>query len=149
MKEYKTDWIYYLKLSPKLSKNFFDMDAHFKERGITLIPVTLSELLGLTKGEGDFHCVSCIASFADAKYYLKKARKIIHILLRSKRMHWYIASSFAFTNEASLFSVYGNYHFARLPIGVKKFCDIIVTTIHAKSNSKTKWPGGKRPRMGL
>ncbi len=144
MSEEKTDWIFYLKLNKNLPEHFFDLDLEFKKNGFTLIPVTISELLTVTKGEGNFHVVATVTGMSEATHYTKKVKKVFKMLLRSGRMHSYIASSFKFVDETAQYGKTGQYHFVPLPVSMKYFCDTISKIIKSKDNKTRKWPGGTR-----
>lgn len=147
MMEQKSDWIFYLKLTPKLPKKFFDLDNHFKEMGYTLIPVTFKDLVSINKGENTFHVLTIISSFDESTYFEKRVRKLAHYFLRAKRMHMYLVSSFKFTDDTHLFGSSGMYHYVQLPVSIKKFCDTIGETIKNKKLHKRKWPGASS-RLG-
>lgn len=142
MNEEKTDWIFYLKLNRNLPEHFFKLDQEFKKNGYTLIPVSISELITVTKGEGSFHVVAAINGFSEATYFTNKVQKVFQMLLRSKRMHTYIASSFKFIDETAMFGKSGQYHFVSLPVTMEHFCGTISKIIQTKDNQTRKWPGG-------
>lgn len=140
MKEEKSDWIFYLKLNKNLPEHFFDLDLEFKKRGFTLIPVSISELNSITKGEGRFHVVTTVTGMAEATHYSKKVQKIFHMLLRSGRMYTYIASSFKFIDETAKFGKTGQYHFVSLPVSLDYFCGTISKLIESTESQRRKWP---------
>lgn len=144
MKEEKSDWIFYLRLSRKLPKHYFELDQEFKSLGYSLIPVTISELVSVTRGEGSFHVVTAVTGMAEATHYTKKVQKVFGLLLRNKRLNLYISSSFKFIDQTSIFGKTGQYHYTQLPVSMKNFCGKITTTITNKENQVKKWPGGTR-----
>lgn len=144
MMDEESDWIFYLKLTPKLPAKFFELDHLFRANGHTLVPVTFKDLVSINKGKSDFHVITAIGSFEEAGYFQKRVRKLAHYFLRSKRMHLYMASSFKFVDDTHLFGASGMYHYVQLPVGLKKFCDTITKTIKAKKSNKRKWPGASR-----
>lgn len=147
MKEEKTDWIFYLKLNRNLPEHFFELDQEFKKNGYTLIPVSITELISVTKGEGRFHVITAVTGFTQATYYANKVQKVFQMLLRSKRMYTYVASSFKFIDETALFGKSGQYHFVPLPVTMEHFCGTISKIITTQDNKTRKWPGGTR-RLG-
>ena len=76
-----------------------------------------------------------------------KVQKVFQMLLRSKRMHTYVASSFKFIDETALFGKLGQYHFVSLPVTMEHFCGTISKIITTQDNKTRKWPGGTR-RLG-
>lgn len=144
MMEERSDWIFYLKLTPKLPAKFFELDHLFKANGQTLVPITFKDLISINKGEAEFNVIIIAGSFDEASYFEKRVRKLAHYFLRSKRMHLYLASSFKFLDDTHLFGSSGIYHYVQLPVGLKKFCDTITETIKNKRASKRQWPGSSR-----
>lgn len=141
MMEEKSDWIFFLRLTPKLPAKFYELDHVFKQTGKTLIPVSFKDLISINKGEDKFHVICVIGSFDEAKYFEKRVRKLTHYFLRSRKMNLYTASSFKFIDDTHLFGSSGQYHYVQLPVGLKKFCDTITETINNKKLHKRKWPG--------
>ncbi len=141
MKGEKSDWIFYLKLSKKLTSHFYSLDKEFKNNGITLVPITLSELLSVTKGEGKFHVITCIRGFSEASYYTKKVKKIFSYLVRSGRLNLFVTSSFNFINETHLFGRTGHYFYYQLPLKIPHLCDTISKEIDRQDSGERRWPG--------
>ncbi|MCO4754254.1 MAG: hypothetical protein KC478_07215 [Bacteriovoracaceae bacterium] len=149
MSSIKDEWIFYLKLSPKLPENFLFLDENFKQFGFNLIPVSFPNLLELIKTDETFHVVTIISSQKEAGYYMKHVSKHIKNLLRFRKINFFTASSFDFINESSKLTFRDNYEFHKLPIQSSVLCDNIITTVLDKAVENTKWPGGKRPKMSI
>lgn len=149
MKGSKGEWIFYLKLGSKLPQHFFEMDQEFKLQGVSLVPISFSNLLEVTRGEDAVPVIVVVSSIAEANYYVKKLMKLIRVLLRYKRIDLFKASSFSFLNESAQLKTRDNYHFFSLPVSRTQFCDTILTRVTEKSTNVLKWPGGKTPRMSL
>ncbi len=141
MKEEKSDWIFYLKLSRNLPEYYFDLDREFKSQGLTLIPISISELISITKGEGKFNVFTGVRNFSDAHYYTKRVEKIFGVLLRSKRMSLFMSSSFSFMNQNYKYGKTGMYHFFPLPQSLHEICDTIASEVEKASRKDQRWPG--------
>jgi hypothetical protein len=144
MKDQKADWIFYLQLTPKLTGKFLELDQYFKENDFSLVPLSLSHLLNLNQGAGQFHVIVVASTQEEINYFNKKIRKLSHYLIRNKRMHLYLASSFDCIDDSPLFGSTGHYHFVKLPVKLSSFCATIAQTVKNKQNQMRKWPGGKR-----
>lgn len=144
MKDGKSDWIFYLKLSKSLPKHFISLDREFKKEGLTLIPISISELLSVTKGDGNFNVMVNICSIADAKYFSKRVQKTFSFLLRSKRINLFMSSSFEFVNQTSIYGPTKKYHFNRLPQKYNELCHLISSKIKKENSKDRRWPGSSR-----
>lgn len=141
MKEEKSDWIFYLKLSRNLPEYYFDLDSEFKAMGLTLIPISISELISITKGEGKFNVFTGVRNFDDAQYYTKRVEKMFGMLMRSRRMSLFMTSSFSFINQNYKYGKTGMYHFFPLPQSLKSICGIIASEVDKSSSQDHRWPG--------
>jgi hypothetical protein len=149
MNTYKDEWIFFLKLQPKLPEYYFQMDQHFKAYGYNLIPVNLSDFLELTKKDDGVNVVCVIHNYTELSYYLRKAKKLLLMLLRMNKIQLITASSYEITNENSNIRVRDSYDFYSLPLKRSYLCDKILEKVIGKSLDTDKWPGGKRPRMSI
>lgn len=142
-------WIFYLKLSKNLNEDFFLLDQSFKETNKTLIPINLKNLLECTRNHNSsYHVVIVIKSRSDLKYYDKRIKKILKLLIRSGRVSAYIASSFSSVNDTTVLKR-SQYSFVKLPIGLSDFCLSVSNTIDIKESQLHKWPGGIAPKMSI
>jgi len=147
MNTYKDEWIFFLKMGPKLPAYFFDMDTHFKNYGYNLIPVNLSDFLELTKKDEDVNIICVVRNYQELSFYLRKASKLLLMLLRMGKIQLFCSSSFEIVNESSKLRVRNNYDFYSLPIKRSFLCDKILEKVIDKSVDGRSWPGGKRPRL--
>jgi hypothetical protein len=147
MMDAKSDWIFYLKLTPKLNNKFFEIDRHFKQKGFTLIPVSVSDLIAVNRGENKFQVILIADGFEQARYYHKKIRKILKYWMRSKRINLFIGSSFELLDDSAIYGLTDCYFYYKLPIKTKEFCDKIGTKIKEKQDHDKKWPGSST-RLG-
>jgi len=144
MNDKESDWIFYLKLSKKLPLHFFSLSEKFSARGITLVPITLSELTSVNQGDGRFHVITCVRSISDAEYYAKKVQKTFSYLLHSRRMSLFMASSFSLVDDTHIFGRTKQYFFYSLPVELGLMCDTIAEEIYKVDSSERKWPGASR-----
>lgn len=144
MNDEKSDWIFYLKLSKSLPKHFLSLDKEFKKQGLTLIPISISELLSVTKGEGSFNVMLSIRSISDAKYFSKRVQKTFEFLIRSRRINLFISSSFEFINQTNKYGKSKKYHFTLLPQKYDELCEGITKNIQKENSKDKRWPGSSR-----
>jgi hypothetical protein len=144
MNDEKSDWIFYLKLSKSLPPHYISLDKEFKRQGLTLIPISISELMSVTKGEGSFNVLVSIRHFADAKYFAKRIQKTFEFLLRARRINLFMSSSFEFTNQTNKYGKTKKYHFYPLPQRLDEMCDSIALNIQKDKSTDKKWPGSSR-----
>lgn len=149
MSAIKDEWIFYLKLGPKLNENFFSLDRHFKQYGFNLIPVSFPNLLELIKNDETFHVIVVVGSKREAAYYLKNLSKPLRNLLRFNKINLFSASSFGFVNESANLTFRGNYDFYPLPIKAAQLCDKILFKVLDQAADSKQWPGGKSPRVSI
>ena len=149
MSSYKDEWIFFLKMGPKLPDFFFDMDQEFKAYGYNLIPVTLGDFLEVTKRDSEVNVVCVVRSYNEFSYYHRRVSKVINMLLRMNKINFFHASSFSALNESAKLRVRNRYDFYSLPIKRSLLCDKILEKIIDKSVDTKTWPGGKTPRMSL
>jgi hypothetical protein len=144
MNDEKSDWIFYLKLSKSLPKHFLSLDKEFKSQGLTLIPISISELMSVTKGEGNFNVMVSVRSISDAKYFAKRVHKTFEFLLRSRRINLFMSSSFGFIDQTNKYGRTNKYHFHSLPQKVDELCESIAFDIQEEKSTDRKWPGASR-----
>lgn len=145
--ETKTQWIFFLRLSAKLSRQYIDLSQRFKQNGQTLIPVDVSNLLSVNSKEDRINVIVMIDGFKEAQYYHKKIRNILKYWMKSKRFNIFLASSFGLLDDSKIFGLTGNYHYYQLPIHIDEFCDNISSSIQDIASKRRKWPGTSR-RLG-
>lgn len=142
------EWIFYLKLTKNLSREFFFLDQELKRTGKTLIPVGMKTLLEYVKRSHTTHVIILVKSVQELEYFNRKVRKPMRILMASRRVHLYCGSSFLAINDPGLMKR-DYYYFAKLPVHTSSFCQAISCEIDRKETSVLKWPGGTRPRLSI
>ena len=142
------NWVFYLKLSKELPESFFALDQHFKRYGKSLVPISLKTLLEQGRKSNSLHVVLVLQSVKDLKYYNKKVKKAVKMLMISRRLPLYIASSFSSVLDSS-FLRRGFYTFDKLPLLSVSFVKNTSYEIDRKETSMLRWPGGIRPRLSI
>ena len=142
------NWVFYLKLSKELPESFFALDQHFKRYGKSLVPISLKTLLEQSRKSNSLHVVLVLQSLKDLKYYNKKVKKAVKMLMINRRLHLYIASSFSSVLDSS-FLRRGFYTFDKLPLLSVSFVKNTSYEIDRKETSMLRWPGGIRPRLSI
>lgn len=144
----KDGWVFYLKLSKDLPEEFLSLDQEFKKEGKSLVPITIKTLLDHGKRNNSVHVVILVRSLKELEYYNAKVRKAVKFLMMNRRLHLYIASSFATVGDPSIMRR-DHYYFERLPVATKHFVETTCYEIDRKETSMLKWPGGIRPRLSI
>lgn len=143
------DIVFFLKTSRRLPQSYFDLEPNFREQGITLVPVTIDNLLMMSKEVNKVHIVTCITSMNQKQYFERKVRRVITMLVRNNVATFFQISSFEDTNIGSSLKVSRNYYFTKLPVKAKYYCDKISKYYYLSKVKKFRWPGTTSPRMGL
>ena len=146
--EAREHWIFYLKLTKNLPEDFLVLDQSFKKHNKSLVPIGLKTLLECIKKNGSVHVLIVVRSYREFRYFDKKVKKILKYLMRTDKVHLYIASSFSGVNDPSIMKR-DHYNFVNLPVKISDFCESISQVIDMKETQVYKWPGGARPRMTL
>lgn len=141
--------IFFLKTSRRLPPCYFDLEPHFREQGITLVPVTIDNLLMMSKEVNKVHIITSITSENQKNYFERKVRRVITMLVRNNVATFFQISSFDDTNIGSSLKVSRNYYFTKLPVGTKYYCDKIAKYYFLRKVKEFRWPGARSPRMGL
>lgn len=141
-------WVFYLKLTRELPREFILMDQQFKKSGKTLIPIGIKVLLEHVRKNSSTHVLILIRSIGEYTYFKQKVGKAMKFLMMGRRVHLYIASSFSSVNDPSVMKR-DYYYFAKLPIGITSFCNAVSHEVDRKETSMLKWPGGIRPRVSI
>ncbi|MBT4790402.1 MAG: hypothetical protein HON90_02430 [Halobacteriovoraceae bacterium] len=144
----KEQWIFYLKLTKELSKDYFILDQKLKQSDKSLVPVTMKSLLESTKKYKSIHVVIVVKSFQEFRYFNKKVKKMMKYLMMTERVHIYIASSFVAMNDPSIMKR-DFYNFMKLPVSIDLFCHSIARTIDLRDKQANIWPGGASPKMTI
>lgn len=141
-------WIFYLKLSKNLPDEYLTLDQNFKNHGKSLVPIGLKSLLECIKKGQKAHVVIVVKSYGELKYFNSKVKKMMKFIMRSERIHLYIASSFSGINDPTIMRR-DYYNYVKLPVKMTTFCESVSKTIDVKENQGLVWPGGVRPKMSL
>jgi hypothetical protein len=146
--EHKEHWIFYLKLKKNLSEEFLYIDREFKEKNKSLIPIGLKGLLNGIKNYKSIHVMVVIRNYQELRYFETKVKKIMKYVLRTEKVHLYVASSFNSVNDVTVMKK-NHYNFIKLPVSTEYLCGSISRSIDIKETHVDTWPGGSQPRMRL
>ena len=142
------NWIYFLKLSRDLPREYILLDQELKKFNKSLVPVTLKGLLETSSKAAGVHIVVYVHSLDELRYFNRRANKILKYLLKNSLVNIYVASSFSELGDGSILKR-NQYNFIRLPVSRKKFCESVSGMIDIVESDHLKWPGGTGPRMSL
>ena len=70
-------WIFYLKLTRDLPREYIRLDHEFKKSNKSLIPVTMKGLLDFVSRKKKIHVLIVVRSRKELAYYHKKVTKIL------------------------------------------------------------------------
>jgi hypothetical protein len=140
---------FYLIYSTKLDSDFFKFSEKFKAEGAELLPVTMDQLTRLLKVAGNqtLYIIASVKSFQDKKDFEAGANKFINLLLKSKRINFFMFSSFTQLNQMAVFHLTKNYAFFKYPILLNQEVPKLIQYYLYKENKKQLWPGGKRAKL--
>lgn len=142
------NWIYYLKLQKNLPAEYLVLDSKFKTHGKSLVPITLSNLMDMTKTKKSVHVLIVVRSLQEYKYFNKKIKIIMKFLIRTGRVHLYVVSSFVGVNDTGIMRR-DFYNFMRLPVAYNYLAESISGMVDVKELEIQKWPGGLRSSFQL
>ena len=138
------DWIFYLQLGPKITSNYLILDNALKQRGKSLVPMSITDLAKLNLNKSKITIICTIESLTDRIAFMQNI-KLINLFVRSDDVTIYFLSSFS-NLSSMLDQKRRNFIFAALPVSTSRLCDTIEFNIIQKNHSSYKWPGGTNPR---
>ena len=144
----RDNWIYFLKLSRELPREYIMLVQEMKSHNKSLVPVTLKGLLETASKSTDVHIIIYIHSLGELRYFNRRANKILKYLMKNSLVNLYIASSFSNIGDGSILKR-NQYNFVRLPVSRKSFCERVSGMIDISESDQLKWPGGTVPRLSL
>lgn len=146
--ETKEHWIYYLKLTRELPREYFDLDQQFKQTNKSLVPITLRGLLEFVNKNKKIHVLIIVRTTSEVSYFHRRVKKIMKYLMKTGNCHLYIGSTFSSVNDPGIMRR-ELYSFAKLPVKMENFCQSISHMIDVKESNIQRWPGGTAPRLSL
>lgn len=148
MKMMNDEWVFYLRLSPKLDRKFIALDAQFKNYGLNLIPVDFKNLCNITKNSLKANVIVLVKNQREMELYNKHIRKLMKMMIVCQRVQLFQVSSFSTCNHFDL-GRKDNYHFYQLPETRTNLCEQIISQIMDTPETKNVWPGGRSPRVTM
>ncbi|MCB9094415.1 MAG: hypothetical protein H6621_05030 [Halobacteriovoraceae bacterium] len=137
------DFVFYLVFGSKRSQNYFKLSYQFSKKGITVIPVTLSQLVEFRKNYEFFPLIICTDNLFAIKAMDEKKEYFIKKLIEHRKADVYHISSYAHLKiPGSERSPY--YHFYALPINLKSFTGKFIESYAESLNRETSWPFRKK-----
>jgi len=140
-------FIFFLRLTGNLPPFFFHLGQEFLRFNITLIPVSLVELVQLSKGGGSSHVIVVVNNLQSYKVFLNYRKKFLDFALLSSKFFLSDISSFEeiqIDNKVRKNKSYGHF---RLPMSVEAITMKISTSYYSQNGSIKKWPGGNRVKL--
>ena len=146
--EAKAHWIFYLRLQRDLPREYFLVDQKFKNNFKSLVPITIRGLSESVKSSKRVHVLIVIKTMDEYRYFNKHVKKIMKFLVRTGKVHLYIASSFNGVNDTAIMRR-DHYNFMKLPVTFEHLCESVSQMIDTKELSSHQWPGGIRSKFKL
>lgn len=144
----KEQWVFFLKLSKDLPKEFFTLDQQFKASSKSLVPVGLSSLSSMVSSGRRIHVMVIVRNVSEYNYFKLRVVKILKYLMRSDKIYLYVASSFSSINENQIMRK-DHYNFIKIPVATSFLCGSISNMIDMRDTGGYKWPGGLRSNFQL
>lgn len=143
-------FIFYLALEESLPDSFYVFDRCLRDLGFILVPVRVDQLQTLVASADQTQIIvlSTVTDTRELKLYNEKIRGLLKYILKSKRITFMHLSSFSRTSDMKSFSILKNYYFFKLPIDVRALSARIARYYDVTSETKLRWPGGKRAGLG-
>ncbi len=146
--ENQDQWIFFLKLGRELPKDFFALDQQFKNHQKSLIPIGLKTMSSLFSETQEVHILIIVRSMQEYIYFHKRVKKIMKYMVRSGKVHLYVASSFNKMIDSEIMRK-NHYNFLKLPVTLNYLCGSISKTIDMKHSGQNFWPGGVTSKFPL
>lgn len=146
--ENREQWVFYLKMSRDLPKEFFSLDQHFKASGKSLVPVGLKALSSMLSQGGNIHVMIVIKNIDEYRFFKSRVVKILKYLMRSDKVFLYVASSFSNVNDNQIMRK-GHYSYIKIPVATPYLCGSISKMINMKTSNTYQWPGGVKSKFQL
>lgn len=136
-------YMFFLLLTPKLPKYFFAFAKFFSELNIKLIPISLDDLMTVSKGKKNYIIVVNRDIQSNA-VFRRMRRRYLDMALINNKFTLFEISSFDRSFFLSDKNKKGIYHHFKLPEEVENICEKIYEVIYNDRKSQQTWPGGKR-----
>src|SRR5690606_34413117 len=111
-------------------------------------PITLRGLTDAVQNSKRVHVLIVIRNLDEYRYFNRNVKKIMKYLVRTGRVHLYVASSFNGVNDTVIMRR-DFYNFMKLPVTYDHLCNSISQMIDIKELSSHQWPGGIRSKFKL
>ena len=146
--ENREQWVFFLKLTRDLPRDFFSLDQHFKSSSKSLVPVGLKALSSMLSQSGNIHVLIVIKNIEEYKFFKTRVVKILKYLMRSDKIYLYVASSFSSVNDNQIMRK-DHYSFIKIPVATPYLCGSIANMIDMRTNGARQWPGGYKSKFQL
>lgn len=138
--------IFFLTYSDKPPRAYYDLAIHFKDEGLTLVPIKFDQLLSFYQGKKRVHVINVVSNTTERKLYFKTLNIIRQALLNNK-ITLYHFSSYSHLDIRNEIPRIKNYHFIRLPVRLYALARAIHKFYRHSMRDEQKWPGGRRATL--
>jgi hypothetical protein len=146
MQQGSEKFIFYMKYSEKLNKDFFIFHSFFQEYGVKLIPIYPGQLPQLIKGKKPF-IISVVKDLQSKTVFEAFRKNFLDYALINAGLTVYEITSFSKMLLRNKPGGEINYYSYKLPQAYSELSNqVLYEFFNAKKTSK-RWPGGKRATL--
>ena len=143
--ETKNPFIFFLLLDEILPRTFFVFNKYLQELGFILVPVKKDQLETLKAFSDQEHLIvmTSVMDSSEFKIYNSEIRHLLKYFLKSRRVSFFLFSSFSLLDDAKNFSIIKNFFFLNYPLNAREISWRLVRYHSIKMGELIRWPGGK------
>jgi hypothetical protein len=139
-------YIFYMKYSEKMSRDFFIFHNFFQKYGVKLVPIYPSQLPQLIKGKKPF-VLSIVKDLQSQSVFESFRKKFLDYALVNARLTLYEITSFSKMILATKPGGEKNYFSFKLPQSYEELSNQVLYEFFSTKKVSKKWPGGKRATL--
>jgi hypothetical protein len=139
-------YIFYMRYSKKLNKDFFVFHSFFQKYGVKLVPIYPKQMPELIKGKAPF-IISIVKDLQSKSVFDSFRKKFLDYALVSGSLTVYEITSFSKMILCKRPSGDVNYYSFKLPQSFEELSNQILFKYFTKKKISKKWPGGKRATL--
>ncbi|MBT3585912.1 MAG: hypothetical protein HN509_13480 [Halobacteriovoraceae bacterium] len=142
------NYIFFLKLSPKLPSWYFTMSTIFSHFNIKLLPITLADLSKINANSGKMqYIISLTPDMASYQVFSRFREKYLDFALKNNRFCLFDISSFGKIDLAYKIEKKKTYFYFQLPLEIGRICASITEAYFHHANDHQIWPGGRKSKL--
>lgn len=140
------DYILYLRTSGCFSAEYFHLSKVLKYLDISLVPVTLEQLMDMRIEKGTL-VLNISSNIEELKHFLYYRKRFLDFALKTSAISLVNVSSFSgFKGIEELVSL-KNYYHLEIPIDLRIVACELFEILEQSKKHNLRWPGGRRARL--